>query len=36
VPDVGRARIELKLPSALGLDDAILRTAEWARSNRQF
>jgi nucleoside-diphosphate-sugar epimerase len=36
VPDVGRARIELKLPSAIGLDDAILRTAEWARSNRQF
>lgn len=33
VPDVSRARTELKLPSPIPFDDAILRTAAWLRQH---
>lgn len=33
VPNVNRARAELKLPMPIPLDEAILRTANWVRNN---
>ena len=36
VPNINRARIELKLPTALALDESILRTAEWIAKNGQI
>jgi dTDP-glucose 4,6-dehydratase len=35
VPDISRARHELRLPAPLELDEAILRTARWL-SNREY
>jgi hypothetical protein len=33
VPNVDRVRSEIYLPQPLPLDEAILRTAKWARNN---
>jgi dTDP-glucose 4,6-dehydratase len=33
VPNVTRALSELELPAALGLDNAILRTADWVKES---
>ena len=36
VPNVKRAQSELKLPKPIGLDEAILRTADWIKTNKNL
>lgn len=36
VPNTTRAYAELRLPTPIPLDDAIMRTAQWTLNNRQF